>query len=222
MKELLDWAFISINFPLTLLLLVILLYWLTVIVGLIDFSFLHFDIDADIHIDGHAHVHLEKNIHVDVKAKQSLFTSLLNFFNLGKVPFMIFLSFMVLFMWSGSILGNYYLHNQSVGFALLLLIPNFISSLFLTKFLTFPLIHVFSDGKNEFEANSDLIGKPCTLLLSATEQKVGQAEVLSATGAPLLLTVKTTTGHQLKRGERGLVIDYDPVTHTYLIEPFDQ
>jgi len=226
MKELLDWAFAPINFPLTVLLLIILLYWLTVIIGLLDFSFLHFNVDADVdlHLDAHAatEIHLNKNIHLDVKTKRSWLTTVLAFFNLGKVPFMVFLSLLVLFVWSGSILGNYYLGNHSLAFALLLFIPNLLISLFLTKILTFPLIHVFSDGKNEFDSNRDIIGKTCTLLLSANDQKIGQAEVLSSSGAPLLLTVKTTPGNQIKRGDKGLIIDYDAASHTFLIEPFEQ
>jgi hypothetical protein len=221
MKELLDLAFSPIHFPLTLLLLVILLYWLTVILGLLDFNFLHLNVDADIDFHPSTHVHVDKNIHVDLKAQPSRLTSLLHFFNLGKVPFMIFLSFLTLFVWSGSILSNYYLGNQSVGFALVLLIPNLLVSLLLTKIVTLPLIHVFSDGKNEFESNRDLIGKTCTILLSASEEKVGQAEVNTSSGAPLLLTVKTTEGNPLKRGEKGLVIDYDAASHTYLVEPFE-
>jgi hypothetical protein len=217
MKELIDLSFSSPHLPLTVLLLVVLLYWLTVILGVLDFSKLDFDMDVDVSTE----VHLDKSIHVDVKPKREGLTYLLVFFNLGKVPFMIWMSFLVLLIWCGSILSNFYLNNQSVGFALVLLVPNLVISLFVTKLLTTPLIRLFSDGKNEFESNSDLIGKPCTVLLSANELKVGQAEVLSATGAPLLLTVKTTEGKPLRRGEKGLVIDYDASSHTFLIAPFE-
>ncbi|MBC7919655.1 MAG: DUF1449 family protein [Ferruginibacter sp.] len=212
MKDLLELAFSPIHFPLTLLLLAILLYWLTVIVGLLDLSTLDFDVNADGHLD--------KNIHVDLKTRRNGLIWL-SFFHLGKVPFMVFLSFLVLFLWSGSILGNYYLGNQSVAVAGLLFIPNLVIGLLLTKFATFPLIRVFSDGKNEFETNRDVIGRTCVVLLSATNQKVGQAEVTSASGAPLLLTVRTTEDSPIRRGEKGLVIDYDDASHTYLIEPFD-
>jgi hypothetical protein len=221
MKELIDLSFSSPHLPITVLLLVILLYWFTVILGVLDFSFLDFDADVDVHADVSADVHLDKNIHVDVKPKRGIFAHLLAFFNLGKVPFMVWMSFLILFVWCGSILSNYYLNNESVGFALILLVPNLIISLLLTKLLTAPLVRVFSDGKNEFERNTDLIGKPCTVLLSANEMKVGQAEVLSATGVPVLLTVKTTEGKPLRRGEKGLVIDYDAASHTFLIAPFE-
>lgn len=223
MRELLDLAFTPINLPFTLLLLVILLYWLTVIIGLLDFSFLHFDVDADVDVDFHldTHVHLDKNIHVDVNVRGGWWIKVLTFFNLGKVPFMILLSFLVLFMWSGNLLGNYYLGNESLVGCLILLPGIIVASLFLTKLCTQPLKYVFSDGHNEFDSNHDLIGRTCMLLLSVEEDKIGQAEVLTKTGAPILLTVKTTAGNQIKRGQQGLVIDYDASSHTYLVEPFD-
>ena len=214
MKDLFELALSPIHFPLTLLLLAILLYWLAVIVGLLDFSLFDFDVDFDVDTD------LDKSIHVDVKTGRKGL-NWLSFFHLGKVPFMVFLSFLTLFLWSGSILGNYYLGNQSVATAALLLIPNLVISLLLTKLVTFPLIRVFSDGKNEFETNRDVIGRTCVVLLTASNLKVGQAEVESASGVPLLLTVKTTEGPPIRRGEKGLVIDYDDASHTYLIEPFD-
>jgi hypothetical protein len=217
MKELINLSFSSLHLPVTILLLIILLYWLTVILGVLDFSKLDFDMDVDVSTE----LQLDKNIHVDVKPKRGGLTQLLVFFNLGKVPFMVWMSILILLVWCVSILSNFYLNNQSAGVALVLLVPNLVISLFMTKLLTIPLIRLFSDGKNEFENNSDLIGKPCTVLLSANELKVGQAEVLSVTGAPLLLTVKTTKGRPLRRGEKGLVIDYDASSHTFLIAPFE-
>lgn len=216
MLEVLHFAFEPINLPFTLLLMIVLLYWLTVIVGLLDVNL--FDLDVDTHI--HPHVHVDKGVQIDVDADAGFFSTILAFFNVGKVPFMIVISLLALFLWIGSMLGNHYIGQGSGLTAFLLLIPNLAVGLFLTKFLTNPLRHLFRDTPNEFESNRAMVGRTCTILLPVSDQKIGQAEVAVQRGAPVLVIVKTTDGHQLVRGEKGLIIDYDKASHTYLIEPY--
>jgi hypothetical protein len=227
MIELLHFAFAPVNLLFTFLLLLILLYWLTVIIGLLDFSFLdlHLDLNHHIHFHKDIHinkgVHIHKDIHTGVAHGEYGWATILSFFNLSSVPFMIVMSFLILFLWMGSILGNHYLGSGSIGIAFLLFIPNLLIGLFLTKLITSPLKSVFKDTPNEFETNRHLIGQTCTILLSAQDQKLGQAEVAAAKGAPLLLMVKTTEGNKMARGEKGLIIDYDKNNHTFLIEPLN-
>ncbi len=210
MIELLHFAFAPVNVPFTLLLILVLMYWVSVIVGVLDLSAL--DLDADIHVDK------GNNVEVDIQAGWA--GVVLAFFNVGSVPFMILVSFAALFLWVGSILGNYYLGGP-VWVSLLLFVPNLLGSLLLTKLVTSPLKWIFREEPNEVERNQQVIGRTCTVLLPANDQKIGQAEVAIQRGAPLLLTVKTTTGNKLARGEKALIIDYDKNAHTYLIEPYD-
>jgi hypothetical protein len=178
-------------------------------VGVLDLSAL--DLDADIHVD--------KGINVEVDLQVGWWGVVLAFFNVGSVPFMILVSFAALFLWVGSILGNYYLGGPG-WVSLLLFVPNLVVSLLLTKLVTHPLKWIFREEPNEVERNQQVIGRTCTVLLPANDKKIGQAEVAIQRGAPLLLTVKTTTGNKLARGEKGLIIDYDKNAHTYLIEPY--
>lgn len=216
MLELLHFAFEPVNLPFTLLLIIVLLYWLTVIVGLLDVNV--FDLHVDTHI--HPHVHVDKGVQIDVDANAGFFSTILAFFNVGKVPFMVIISVLALFLWVGSMLGNYYIGQGSSLVAFLLLVPNMAVGLFMTKFLTNPLQHLFRDTPNEFERNRDMVGRTCTILLPVSDQKIGQAEVGVQRGAPVLVIVKATDGHRLTRGEKGLIIDYDKNSHTYLIEPY--
>ncbi len=210
MIELLHFAFAPVNIPFTLLLILVLLYWASVIVGVLDLGSFHL----------HHDLHVDKGVNVEVDGVDGFWGVVLAFFNVGSVPLMILVSFTALFLWVGSILGNYYLGGP-VWVSLLLFVPNLLVSLLLTKVVTSPLKWIFRQEPNEVERNHQVIGRTCTVLLPANDKKIGQAEVPIQRGAPLLLTVRTTTGNQMARGEKGLIIDYDKNAHTYLIEPYD-
>jgi hypothetical protein len=84
MNELLNLIFNGANAIPTGLLLFIFLYWIIVIIGLVDTEFLDFDLD----IDGEPEFEIEGGVSGDV----SWLNNVLSFFNLGRIPFMIWLS----------------------------------------------------------------------------------------------------------------------------------
>jgi hypothetical protein len=91
MTELLHVAISPPNvFPIALLVFV-LLYWLTVLIGLLDFKTL--DISTGHDFDGSHSAHVSTD-HSGVGV--SWLNNALTFFNLGRVPLMVFLSFVVL------------------------------------------------------------------------------------------------------------------------------
>jgi len=208
MNELLTAAVSPVNIIPTLLLVFIFMYWLTVIVGVIDLDALDIDLDVEggepaVDADGHVSV--------------EWLNSVLLFFNLGQVPFMVFLTFLVVPLWVISVMGNYYLGNTSFILGLLLLIPNLLISLFIAKLLTTPLVKVFS--ALDKESKEKMEGKICTLLTSASNQKIGQARI-DTPGSPILLNVMTYEGISMDSGEDGMVIERDPQKNIYFIEPF--
>ncbi|MBJ6110755.1 hypothetical protein JAO73_17155 [Hymenobacter sp. BT523] len=115
MTELLQAAVSPPNLVATGLLVFVLLYWLTVIVGLLDMK------TVDLDLDDHGHFHHPGDFHPEA-ANSSWLNGALAFFNLGRIPLMVFLSFVFLPLWVGSILVNYYTENTSwllgVGFLL--------------------------------------------------------------------------------------------------------
>lgn len=211
MTELLQAAILPPNLVATGLLVFMLLYWLTVIVGLLDMK------TVDLSIDDHGHFHHDSHAPHD-----GLGTSWLNgalaFFNLGRIPLMVFLSFVFLPMWIGSILANYYTGNTSLLLGLAFLLPLFIGSLFVAKFLTLPFVKLFTALEKDHDAGAVVIGKVCTVLLPATADHLGQATV-RIDGAPLMLNVRSI-GAPLSKGETALVIDFDAARKCYLIEPY--
>jgi hypothetical protein len=208
MNDLLTAAVAPVNIIPTILLVFILMYWLTVIVGLIDLDALDIDLD----VEG-GELEVEAGGHGSVE----WLNSVLLFFNIGQVPFMVFLTFLVIPLWVISVMGNYYLGNTSFLLGLILLIPNLVVSLFIAKFLTAPLVKVF--GALDKESKEKVEGKICTLLTGASAQKVGQARIDTG-GSPLLLNVMTYEGISMDGGETGMVIERDPQKNIYFIEPF--
>ncbi|MBC8084865.1 MAG: hypothetical protein H7Z21_16830 [Hymenobacter sp.] len=217
MTELLRAAVSPPNLLPTGLLVFVLLYWLTVIVGLLDFKTLDLHTHHDLHVGHEAHVAAD---HSGVGV--SWLNGALAFFNLGRVPLMVFLSFVALPLWVGSILLNYYLGNAALPLGLLLLVPLFVGSLLLAKVLTTPFVHLFAALERNHDDGAQPLGKVCTVLLATSYARSGQASVRLLNGAPLVLTVRAASAAtELRKGDSALVIDYDAARRCYLIEPYD-
>ena len=216
MKETLEVAFSTINIIPTVLLILILLYWLTVIIGVFNVD--SFDIDADADIDADVDVDTD----VDVSAGDSILwlNSALSFFNLGKVPFMLILSFFVLSMWVVSMLMNSALNNNSILLSLVYLIPNMFVSAFVTKFVTSPFVKLFAKAESDIDSNVRLTGKICSVTLNATHNQIGQAEIKIEGSSFIINVMSTEPRYTLNKGDRCLVIDYIQDKKIYLIEPY--
>ena len=207
MLDLLHAAVSAPNIIPTALLVFVLVYWLVVILGAIDLDF--FDIDVE----------MEAEADVDGELSVSWLNHALAFFNLGQVPFMLFMTFWIVPVWVMAVLGNHYLENESLGFGLLLLVPILIVGLFVAKFLTAPFVRLFGKLDSDVAHNQSLIGRPCTVTSSASASRTGQARIVT-NGAPLLLNVRTPDGLSMRRGDTALVIDYEPQRNVYLVEPY--
>ena len=226
MKELFNAAISSPNIIPTALLGLVLLYWLTVVIGALDFDALDFDVDTDIDTEVDAEVgpvtDAEVNV-ADVNAdggvSLSWFNSILVFFNMSKVPFMLFLTSLVLPLWVIAIMTNHYLGIDSFLGGLIVLVPAFMLSLFFAKLLTLPFVKLFAHMQKEDSESKTAIGKICVASTLITDTKIGQAQVATS-GSPLLLNVITSTGHALKSGDSALVVEYLKDRHLYLVEPF--
>jgi hypothetical protein len=205
MTDLLRAAVLPPNLPATGLLVFVLLYWLTVIVGLLDFK------TVDLQVDAHDGAHL-------YGPDSEWLNGALAFFNLGRIPVMVFVSFVALPLWVGSILANYYTGNTALLLGLLYLLPLFVGSIFLAKFLTLPFVKLFTALEKDHDGGAVALGKVCTVLLPATAEHLGQASV-RIDGAPLMLNVRALGG-PIGKGETALVIDYDAQRRCYLIEAY--
>ncbi|HEX8349848.1 MAG TPA: hypothetical protein VF598_07790, partial [Hymenobacter sp.] len=215
MTELLRAAVSSPNLLPTGLLVFVLLYWLVVILGLLDFKSLDLHTHHDMQVPHDAHVSAASS-----GVEVAWLNHVLAFFNLGRVPLMVFVSFVALPLWVGSILLNYFLGNTALLPGLLLLVPLFVGSLLLAKLLTTPFVHLFAALEKNHDSGAQPLGKVCTVLLPTNGERLGQARVHLLNGAPLVLNVRAASAtFQLGKGDSALVIDYDAERRCYLIEP---
>ncbi len=217
MNELIQIAFSPINLAYTFLLILVVLYWLLIIIGAMDFgSFdLDFDLDADVDLD----VDLDVDVDADVNTGSvGGIANVLQFFNFGKLPFMVIMSFVVLSTWAISILANYYFGAGSILFALGLVFPNLFVGLCFTKIITTPLIPVFEKMESGIEP-VDYVGMTCKLVLPASTSKMGQAEVLIK-NSPLLVNVKVHSDYtdNLEKGEEAIILRKEKNKPYYFIK----
>ena len=90
MKELLEFAFSGVNILPTILLIFVVIYWLIVLIGVVDVDTVDIDVEVDADVD------------LDVNG----FASVLAFFNLDQLPLMIFLTFYAIPLWVVTLIGN--------------------------------------------------------------------------------------------------------------------
>lgn len=174
MGTLIRYAFTGVNLIPTILLILILVYWITVIIGALDFDFLDFDLD------------------LDLDAGESLegFQAVLAFLNLKDMPVMIVCSILSLIFWVISMF-LYALPITPGGFLNgICLIPTFFVSILLTKLVSNPFKGVFRNSHDLADTQeAAIIGQFVTMTCDLSDNRLGQAEV-QRDGASILINVK--------------------------------
>jgi hypothetical protein len=134
MRELWEHATLSYNLPLTILMGLVLVYWLLCIVGLLGM-----DTIGDF-FDGSPSGPAPGAEDSSWLRADGMFPSMVRYLNAADVPLVVVLSFISLFLWGGSMLLNYYFNpSRSDWMASLLLIPNIPIALVLTRIATSPI-----------------------------------------------------------------------------------
>jgi hypothetical protein len=193
--------------PATVLLLLVMLYWLLAIVAGLDLDFFDFDLD----VDGTA----------DVESTLGLGFVVLRFFNIGRMPLIIWLSIFALTYWLASMLFDRLLddpiHREELLYAFQFGIRDLAISLAATKLFTHPLRDKFEPV--EPNPPEELIGKQCVITTVEATEAFGQAQV-KAEGAPLLLHVRTQEA-VLAKGDMAVIVGFDSKKNTYFVKKAD-
>jgi len=198
----------------TLLLSFCVLYWLIVIVGVIDLDLFDFEVDVDVDVDSD----------VDVSSTDgnvAWLNKILVFFNLGKIPFMVWLTFLSFPLWFLLMIVNNAFGNTSFVISVLFFIPLIIVSAIIAKPLTYPFVKVFAvlDKENK---PKDLLGKIGRVVLAGNENRKGQIEV-NYNGSPIRIYVWSSSKDiKLKKNETVLIIQKSETEEqVYIVEPYD-
>lgn len=88
-----------------------------------------------------------------------------------------------------------------------------------TAVLLRPLRTVFVSGVARSRAS--FVGKTCRITTGRVDEKFGQAE-LDDEGTSLLVDVRCAESNELRKGSRALIYDYDRARETYLVVPHEE
>jgi hypothetical protein len=134
---------------------------------------------------------------------------------LGDVPLTISVSMLALTSWVISMLGTHYvlddgaLRYAMLPIALVLALP-------ISAVLVRPLRPIFK--MREGKSNKDYEGAICTITTGSVDDKFGQATIEDG-GTVLVIAVRCDKPGALKRGDKALVIEFDPERQAYVVEP---
>ncbi|HNS22292.1 MAG TPA: DUF1449 family protein [Sedimentisphaerales bacterium] len=216
MIEFITAAFALPNVLFTSLLLVCGLYWIMVILGVLDVDVFHIDLG-----DGGFDADADSGVDAD-GFEPGVIHSILHFFYLGEVPTMLLVSVMVLSLWTFSMLGNHYLNPEgSVAMMVAVFFGDLAISTLVLRFVAFPLRKLYILLNKDYNAPSDVVGQACRVVTTqVTNEKMGQVEV-STKGAPILLNAMARDAYVFQRGESAVVVKKDGDKGIYLIAPLD-
>ncbi|MBN2795292.1 MAG: DUF1449 family protein [Clostridia bacterium] len=169
--ELLRFAFSGVNVIPTVMLLMMLLYWVLAIIGLFDFDF--FDVDLDI----------------DAGDATGPLDALAVFINLGEVPVALAFSLIILNFWIIAMLTHYLPISVEGLLAGILLVPELILSMVITRMEIKPLKKVFKRDDSKNDIQEKILKRRCVLITDLSKGRLGQAKV-NTNGAAYVINVK--------------------------------
>ncbi len=218
---------------------IVFLYWLFMIVGVLDLDLIDSalgGVDSIGGVDGVADGAVEGAVDgaadsiADGVAEgataagesTTALASLLGFMNFGKAPATIVLTIFVFCMWFLANLGYVYFGEKGARmftafglFAIVFVISITVGVLF-THFAGKPFQKLMEVGT--YHGDQHLIGKVCVIRSSKVTKDFGQGE-LTLEGSPLLLNIICEKENDLNKGSKAVIIDYDEERGRYVVEP---
>lgn len=204
MKELWDIAIQAHNLPLTCVVGVFMVYWLTCILGVFGIDSLDLDLDGDLDAE------------VDSSVPSPMI-AVLRFVNATDVPLMAVLTLLSIFMWVMTMMGNYYFNPELSDWLIFAIFGgSFVIGVILTKIATAPLVPVFRKMK-ELEKAEPAVGGIGIVISKNVDEKYGQVEQKRKEGAPAILNCHISGGEPIPRGTEVAILSYDKDSGIYLV-----
>lgn len=215
MKELIEISFSPVNAFFTIMSIIMVIYWLLVIIAGIDPDLFSVDFDsADIDVD------TDLDIDADGDADGNGFIKILEYFNFDELPLMFIITIIFFSMWLVGVNITYYLGIESTLLGFLLIIPNFILSLFVVKLFSKPLGYLYKQVNHNGEPEIDFLGRRCRVVSSVSHDKTGQIE-LTVNGDPIKIYARSNTQEKLATGQQAVIVGESEDKKYYLVEKFD-
>lgn len=208
-EELVNVSFNPANTILSILLILSVVYWVfTMITGIGDYD-IDFDAGADADFDA-------PDATIEVPQDPSSFIQFLKFLNLDIIPITFFLTLVLLFTWLINVNISYFI-PLPYWMYFITIVPAFIASLFITKYISMPLKPIFKEINHKGEIAHDYLGRVGVLKSTIEKDKLGMLELV-INKDPIKLLVKSKDGSLLKEGEKACIVDENPDKKFYLIE----
>lgn len=244
MIEFLHFAFAPANAAFSILLSVVLLYWLVVAVGLLNTDFLDFDLDVDsdldldasgnggidmdvdadmdMDVDGDVDVDAHMDAQAHVHASVGMGGVLMAFFYLGRVPLTVLITILVFSTWILSmLLHNAFNPSATLGPAgLALMVLCLLGGLVAVKVVGWPFALLYKAMHANPGQIRNVKGKICVMLGSASPGRIGQAEVRTD-GAPVVVNVMVDSDQELARGQEAVILRHEKKGNVFVIAPVD-
>jgi len=227
---------LALSFPgvvYTVLLGVVLVYWLFVVIGAIHLG----DGSADGHFDGLGDGSADvgdvghggdvadgdAGDGGDDGPEGSAVAALINALHLRSVPATVVFSLIITFSWlvctiAMQLVSRDLPASSQPVLGWLVLAGSPILALPLTSFTARPLAKVFVQRRAT--SHSDLIGKTVVVRTGTVTSSFGEAS-LEDGGAGLVLRVRVDRELPVKRGDQMLIVDWDRERESFLVEPID-
>lgn len=151
--------------------------------------------------------------------------SLLAALQLNRVPATVVLTLIAAFGWFTSALSTWAAEPLWTGWGLprwalglAVLVAALTAALLLTSLTVRPLAPLFVT--RHAKSKKDLVGRICVITTGRVDERFGQAE-LDEGGASGILDVRCDTPGALRRGDRAVLVSWDPIREVFGVEPLD-
>lgn len=216
MEELLEISFSPVNAFFSIMCIIMLIYWVLVIIAGLDPDMFSVDFDS---------ADIDSNFDSDPSSSEgaaqgSSFMKILEYFNFDELPLMFIITIVFFSMWLIGVNVSYYLGVESTLLGFLLLIPNFILSLFVVKLFSKPLSYVYKQVNHKGEPEIDFLGRRCTVITSISPNKTGQVELI-VNGDPMKIYARSNTDEVIPAGQQAVIVGESDDKKYYLVEKFD-
>ncbi|MDT8391325.1 MAG: DUF1449 family protein [Lentisphaeria bacterium] len=200
-----------------------LLYWLIILIGLIDIESLDAVFGFGDALEGAGEVAGEAAAEsagdaLAGAAAPGPLEAVLGFIGIGTVPVTIVGSILIITMWFLAFCLYYFVSPVVTHLAPPLIITlcffllSAFGSYFTTGLLTRPLRKVFTVVSTH--AGYHLVGRTCKIRSSEVTEMFGEAELM-VKDSFIIISVRCDEENNLKKGEEAVIIDYQKETHLY-------
>lgn len=199
-------AFSPVNAVFSTLLVLLLLYWIMVILGVMDMDFIDMEWMPDL----------------DVEGGEGFFPFFLGLLNIGEVPVMIVISILVVFAWFISLLSNFYFNPlDSLFLSIVFFFASIAGSFFLTSFTVRPLSRFFSPLHKDGEGRGKILYQEGVVVTSRVDETFGMVEIATS-GSPITVNARTENGKVFLKGDRVLLYDHDKDKGIYFVDTYEK